>query len=191
MVLSFDEQLALVQGKILHVNFADRFARYRDGLMYYCNRAEELYRGAQIMHEAHGPEDVFALLAGLSIELLLKGIHRALEKPPRHHHRLDDLCGEAGISINDNDKIILQALSEHVAWASKYPTPTKPKAMLKAMQVFDKQLRKPGNIVDYYIPEREISWANYIRLWERFSTYYQTAREARRESAEFWPSGDH
>jgi hypothetical protein len=31
MPLPFDEQIALVNGKINHVNMADDFARYRDG----------------------------------------------------------------------------------------------------------------------------------------------------------------
>jgi hypothetical protein len=185
MPLSFDEQLAIVQGKIHHVSMIDQFARYRDGLMYYFNKSDELHRGAQIMHDANGPQDVFSLLAGLSLELLLKGIHRAFDKPIPRHHRLDDLCREVGIGINDDDRIILQALSEHVSWASKYPTPNKPEIMVKAMQVFEKQLRKSRNLSQYYIPEREINWGNYLRLWEGFATYFGKAREARPESVEF------
>jgi hypothetical protein len=79
MPLPFDEQLSLVESKINHVDMAYEFTRYRGGLLYYLQRAEKLHEGAQIIHEAHGPRDVFALLAGLSIEVVLKGIHRALD----------------------------------------------------------------------------------------------------------------
>jgi hypothetical protein len=157
MPLPFDKQLALVQGKIHHVNMADDFVRYRDGFLYYWNKAEELHLGAQILYEAHDhpcPRDVFGLLAGLSIEVLLKGIHRALDNQIRFPtHRLHDLCREAGISIGNDDHIILHALSEHVAWASRYPTPNKPEHWLNAMNIFDKQRRKSGNIMNMYILE--------------------------------------
>jgi HEPN domain-containing protein len=190
-LLPFEEQLALVHGKINYVNMADDFARYRDGLLYYWNRAEELHLGAQIIHDAHGPHDVFVMLAGLSLEVLLKGIHRALDNEIRPTHRLDDLCRKAGISVSSDDQIILAALSEHVTWASRYPVPNKPEHLWSARKTFDKQLRRPGNIRDYYISEREISWANYERLWEFFAGYYHRAREARPESAELWFNGDH
>jgi hypothetical protein len=144
------------------------------------------------MHEAHGPRDVFALLAGLSIEVLLKGIHRALDNEIGFPtHRLHELCRHAGIKVSDDDRIILEALSEHVAWASRYPTPKKPEHMFSAKKVFDKQHRQSGNIFNYYISEREISWENYIRLWEFFAIHYHKAHEARPESAELWFFGDH
>ena len=41
----------LSSNKINHFNMAGDFARYRDGLLYYWNRAEELYRGAQIIRQ--------------------------------------------------------------------------------------------------------------------------------------------
>ena len=187
MADSFEKQLKQVQGKVFRVNIADPFERKRDGLLYYWNHANRLHSGALIISDAGGPQEVFALLAGLSMELLLKGIHRAFDKQAPHSHGLYDLSKEVGITVTPNDKVILDALSEHVLWASRYPTPTKPSLMFRAMRIFEKQRRGSGNLTNYYLPERDISRTNYDRLWERFATYYQQAREARIESAEFQP----
>lgn len=181
---SFDDQLSLVRGKIHRVNMASDFERFRDGLLYYWNRAEELNNGAEILSKANGPPAVFALLAGLSIEVVLKGIHRAFDMKIPQHHRLTDLCANVGIAIGADDQIVLKALSEHVYWASRYPVPTSEKDLIAAQEIFDQQRRKSGKLSEYYIKEREISSANYARLWTTLSNFYHRAREARIESAE-------
>src|SRR5271168_949935 len=112
MPTSFEQHLARVQGKIHRVNMSDRFERMHDGLLYYWNRAEQLHSGAKIISAGSGPLQVFFLLAGLSIELLLKGIQRAFDLPISPHHRLHDLSRDVGITINSDDQIILKALSE-------------------------------------------------------------------------------
>src|SRR5262252_6249718 len=93
---SFDERLS-VRDKVRHVNLADDYERFRDGLLHHWTRAEALHAGAEIIQQANGHSEIFALLAGLSIEVLLKGIHRALDRNVPQHHRLHDLCGSVGI----------------------------------------------------------------------------------------------
>jgi hypothetical protein len=182
---SFDEQLSLVSGKVHYVNFANDYERFRDSLLYYWNRAEALHSGAQIINHANGPFEVFSLLAGLSIELLLKGIHVALDKDVPQHHRLHDLCSSVGIDVGADDRVILQSLSEQVYWASRYPVPKNPCDLIKAQEIFDKQRRKAGSLRDYYIEEREINGNNYKRLWDLLAGYYHKARESRIESVVF------
>jgi HEPN domain-containing protein len=184
MPASFEQRLGHVRGKIYRVNMADRFDQMRDGLLYYWNRAEQFHSGAQIIRGANGPFQPVALLAGLSIELLLKGIYRAFDEPIPHHHRLHDLCRDVGITVSDDDQIILEALSEHVYWASRYPVLTAPEVMPKAMAIFDKQRHESGDLGNLGISERDIN-QNYDRLWSLFATYYHQAREARIENAEF------
>jgi hypothetical protein len=181
---SFDEQLLLVTAKVHHVNLADDYERFRDSLLYYWNRAEALHLGAQIIKQANGPSEGFTLLAGLSIEVLLKGIHVALDKKVPHHHRLHELCSSVGIAVSVDDQVILQSLSEQVYWASRYPVPKNARDLLAAQEIFDKQRRKSGSLRSYNIAEREISGNNYQRLWGLFAGYYHKARENRIESAD-------
>jgi hypothetical protein len=169
---SFDDHLAVVRGKIHRVSMASDFERFRDGLLYYWNRAEALKNGADIISKANGPPAAFALLAGLSIEVVLKGIHRAFDMTIPQHHRLIDLCASVGIKIDADDKIGLKALSEHVYWASRYPVPRSEKDLIAAQESFDQQRRKSGNASNYYIKEREISYENYARLWGMFADFY-------------------
>jgi HEPN domain-containing protein len=186
---SFDEQLSLVSGKVHYVNFANDYERFRDSLLSYWNRAEALHSGAQIINHANGPFEVFSLLAGLSIELVLKGIHRALDKDVPQHHRLHDLCSSVGIAVSANDRVILRSLSEQVYWASRYPVPKNPRDLAAAQELFDKQRRKSGNLRDYYIEEREINNNNYERLWNLLAGYYHKAQESRIESVVFKRGG--
>jgi HEPN domain-containing protein len=184
MTGSFDDQLARVEGTIHRVNMANDFERFRDGLLYYVNRAEALHDGARLVVDGGGPSEPFTLLAGLSLEVLLKGIHRALDKKIPFHHRLHNLSSNVGIALSDDDRIILEALSEHVYWASRYPVPASEENLLSARAVFAKQRRTSGNLANYYIAERHLSVENYERLWGLFLGYYERARSARLESAE-------
>jgi hypothetical protein len=186
MPASFDDLLAKVHGRIHVVNFADDYAQFRDGLLYYWNRAEILHNSAKIIWDVGRPleSDVAAMLIGMAIELLLKGTRRALDLPPSKSHRLDRLCDEVGITISANERIILKALSEHVIWASRYTVPTEPELLITAQDTFDKQRRKSGNLANYYIAERATSLENCERLWTVFADHYHRARDASIESVE-------
>jgi hypothetical protein len=73
------------------------------------------------LHVALPP--VFALLAGLSIELQIKAIGRLLDLENRNHHRIADLSKHVGITLSSENAAFADALSEYVYWASRYPTP--------------------------------------------------------------------
>jgi len=179
MPAPFDEQLAFVQEAIHRVNIVNHFEKMRDGLLYDWNRAERLRYAAKIIYDANGPREIFSLLAGLSIELLLKGIHRAFDKPIPYHHRINDLCREVGIFVGDDDRIILAALSDHVYWASRYTTPKKRLDIERTMIVLDQKYLKSRNFLHDYLHERDMSLEDYDRFWKMFDTYYRKAREAR------------
>jgi hypothetical protein len=182
----FDVQLAKVEGKIRRVNFSDPLARRRDALLYYFNRAEELHDAAMVIEESKKVlPHAFALLAGLSLELLLKGILRGLQETGNTSHDLVDLSARAGIRLSGDDKIILEALSHYVLWAAKYPAPNNAGQLLNAENAFAKQNRGGGNLADYYIETIEISRENYDRLWELFVTYFFRVHDAVHESVEF------
>lgn len=75
----------------------------------------------------------FLLLSGLSLENLLKGVLIAIEPPrqegrldweiPRGGHDLPTLCERAGIAISTDELRMLNALTEAVLWAGRYPVP--------------------------------------------------------------------
>jgi len=181
---SFDEMLASVRGKIHVVNISDGFEHGRGALLYYWNCAEPLYLSAKIIWDARGPSNVAAMLVGMSMELLLKGIHVAFDRQFKTTHRLDKLCANVGIEVSADDKIILWALSEHVIWASRYPVPKSAERLSSATDLFSKQVRSSGNLAHRDIKERELSRGNCERLWMGFAEGYQKVREARFESAE-------
>jgi hypothetical protein len=185
MAESFEKQLAQVRGKIRRIEMGNYFKRKRTGLLYYLNCAEELNSGALLIWE-HDQRlrKVFAMLAGLSIELLLKGIMIGLQEDFPAHHRLADLCDQAGITVDENDRLILQALSEHIYWASKYPAPLNEQQMERTREILEQQYRRSGNLANLHIPEKEIGLANYKRLWALFLDHFFQVQNVVIESAE-------
>jgi hypothetical protein len=120
----------------------------------------------------------------MAIELLLKGIRVALELPTEKTHRLDRLCDGVGITLSDDDRIVLMVLSEHIIWASRYTVPIKPESLIDAQDLFGKQRRKSGSLAKLHIAERAISSENCERLWNLIAAYYHRARTSRPESVE-------
>ena len=170
---TFDQKLAKVQGNIRHVNVANEFDKKANGLLYFWNKAERLNRGALVISQSDQMlNDIFALLSGLSLELLLKGVLLGLEIKYPTNHKLVQLCQLSGIPISEDERIILQALTEHVIWASKYPAPKHAKSLLSSSEIFSKQRQRSGNLSDLDIPERSISPENYGRIWLRFAAYF-------------------
>ena len=181
---TFDQKLAKVQGKIRHVNVANEFDKKTNGLLYFWNKAERLNRGALVISQSDQMlNDIFALLSGLSLELLLKGVLLGLEIKYPTNHKLVQLCQLSGIPISEDERIILQALAEHVIWASKYPAPKDANSLLSASEIFSMQRQRSGNVSDLDIPERSISPENYGRIWSRFATYFLCVQGNTFESA--------
>jgi HEPN domain-containing protein len=184
MAPSFEELLAAVDGKIHVVDFSDDFERYRSGLLYYWNKAEPLHNAARVIWVDVLLHEVAIMLTGMSMELLLKGIHVAFDKEVPRHHKLDELCAGVGIALSNDDKVILKAISEHIIWAARYPAPTSARKMLEATEIFRKQRRKSGNAARHFIAVRDTSFENCERLWGAIATYYGRAQQARIESVE-------
>ena len=118
------------------------------------------------------------------MELLLKGIHLAFNMRSQKTHDLHKLCEVVGISMSESDDIILQALSDYIYWASRYPTPNNADRLFRATELFDKQRRKSGKLAHRDIAERALSQENCERLWNVIAEHYHKAREARLESVE-------
>jgi hypothetical protein len=191
---TFDVQLSKVANSIRPISVLSHFERTRDGLNYYANKATGLDAAALVLSESK--QDVkagFALLAGLALEVLLKGILRGLNPTVSEpiakvlkSHRLADLAACAGIEMSDDERVLLQALSEHVYWASRYPAPLNEESLTRAQEIFEKQRRGRlgGNLkLGDDVPERAISAETYGRLRKRFFGLFWKVHNSVRESA--------
>jgi len=78
----FEDHLSKVRGTIRRINSRTRFEMYRDALLPYYNKAEELRSDALVIWNAHKAANhpVFSFLAGLSLEVLIKGICKGLAR---------------------------------------------------------------------------------------------------------------
>jgi len=186
----FENHLSKIRGTIRRINSRTRYELHREALLPYYNKAEELRGAALIIWAAHQSENhpVFSFLAGLSLEVLLKGICKGLARPAKNIHRLVDLSASAGIDLTNDDTIILRAMTEYIYWAGRYTTPTSLQSWLHAEDLFSAQERPSGSIRDMYIKERSIDLDNYNRLWEMFSCYFWRVKESTYESVEFMPN---
>jgi hypothetical protein len=120
------------------------------------------------LHVALPP--VFALLAGLSIELQIKAIARLLDLKNRNSHIIANLSKYVGITLSSENAAFADALSEHVIWASRYPTPWKEAQFDKASDIFLKvgfpaALGEPKTL------------ARYESLWTTYRSAYGRARK--------------
>ena len=113
---------------------------------------------------------VFALLAGLSIELQIKAIARLLDLKNRNHHRIADLSTHVGITLSSEHAAFADALSEYVYWASRYPTPPDAPAFDKAYDIF----RRVGFPAALSEPK---TLARYESLWTMYRSAYRRARK--------------
>ena len=175
---SFKEQLAAVNGKIRHVNMWNQFDRFHDGLLYYVNKAERLRDSARLLWDTSlQHSDAAMMLAGSSIELLLKGTILGLQECFPHCHRLECLIATAGISISDKDHVTSQLLTEYIVWAARYPTPRK---------WDDWFLEETGGWPLSRAPYRHRTddRDDYESLWKTLVPYFGRVNEATFESAE-------
>jgi hypothetical protein len=113
---------------------------------------------------------VFALLAGLSIELQIKAIARLLNLENRNIHGIADLSKHVGITLSSENAAFADALSEYVYWASRYPTPRNKAQFDKASDIFLKvgfpaALSEPKTLV------------RYESLWTMYHSAYWRARK--------------
>jgi hypothetical protein len=114
------------------------------------------------LHVALPP--VFALLAGLSIELQIKAIARLLDRKNQEHHHIADLSKDVGITLSSEHAALADALSEYVYWASRYPTPRGKEA----------EFYKRRDIITH---AGAINLARYEALWTVYHSAYWRAKK--------------
>jgi hypothetical protein len=197
---TFKDHLDRVRGTIRRINIHDDFARRRDISMYYWNHASDLNAGALVVWNAYAGKEgaptpqslglgqgfsfmaslgpVFALLAGLSLELSLKATTKIVDRPLKATHRLNELRGNIGISVSADQRVILDILTDHIYWRSRYPVPRKEADWLKSMELFNKAWKRPkkGSLFSAPNEKRVINLENYEALWKKFATAYWQAK---------------
>ncbi len=186
MAETFERQLARVSGRVHRVYMNDHQHRMENGLSYYWNKADDLRKGAEILMAAGGSRDCGAMLAGMALEVLLKGIARALDNPPANaHHRLADLADHVGIAVSDDERVLLQAMSEHIYWAGRYPSPRVAEDWNRVWEIQEKQGRGAGKLAAMDNASRIVSIGTFRQIWAKLAAYFDKAQQSRFESAAY------
>jgi hypothetical protein len=188
---TFEEKLARVVGTIRRIAIDDPHRRYRDGLLYYSNKAERLHDAAMVL----GGEpfdhhfEAFALLAGFSLEVLIKGTLTGLGEKIPFTHNLVALSEAAGFTISDDDRAVLKALTVYTTWYSRYTTAKDAKQMIEGMEVLNAQYPRSGNARAIVEAARTspvaVSTSNYERLYGFFRQRFFDVQSSVCESAEW------
>jgi hypothetical protein len=199
---TFEEFLTAASGKVREINYSDAYERRKSVSTYYMNNANNLRSGALVIwfaiHDGKlTPEDVglgrgwsfsaslypvFNLLAGLSIELILKAIAKILDRPDHHHHRLVELCENVGLTLTDDHVAILDILTEEIYWESRYPVPRLAEDWEAASKVREKQWKDVPNSssgLKFRTPDpnRSLNLENYNDIWAKLFGPYWRAKE--------------
>jgi hypothetical protein len=147
-------------------------------LLYYHNNAEKLRNAANTIWDKQWlGNEIGLMLAGLSIELLLKGIILGLQDVFPYCHRLDCLIATAGISVSDRDHQTSRLLTEYIVWAARYPTPR---------DAEDWFLEETGGWPLSRAPEGIgiDNRGDYENLWSTLAPYFWRVQKGTFESAE-------
>ena len=185
MAVSFEEQLAKVDGTIRKVYMNDHQHRMEHGLLYYYNKANDLRRSTEILMIAGGPRDNSSMLAGMALEVLIKGIAVGLDNRAGKTHNLCKLADHIGVFLSEDERVILDVLTEHVIWAGRYTAPRNAEDWIKVRDIQKKQRKSSGKIADMDIPSRSVSIGTFLRLWIKFSSCFSQVQQSRPESAVF------
>ena len=200
----FEEHLLRESGKSRSFNVLDLYERRQKSSAYFSTRASDMHAGAVVIwHACQTPVSfdpdreaqrlglgegfflgvalppVFALLAGLSIELQIKAVARLLDLENQKHHRIADLSKHVGITLSSEHAVFADALSEYVYWASRYPTPRNETQFKKAYDIFRNvgfpaALGEPRTLARY-----ESLWTMLsLSLWESQEGYRRTIKRS-------------
>lgn len=188
---TFEEKLARVAGTVRRVVIDDPHRRYRDGLLYWSNKAERLHNAAMVLGgDPSGHHfEAFALLAGFSLEVLIKGTLTGLGEKVPFTHNLVTLSQGAGITVPADDRAVLKALTIYTTWYSRYPAAKDAKEMIEGMEVLKAQYPRSGNLQKIVDAARTspiaVNTANYERLYVFFRHRFFDVQSSVYESAEF------
>ncbi len=118
---------------------------------------------------------VYMMLCGLALELIYKAINVAKgNKPDTNSHNLNTLALTSGLSIDKEQRGLLDILSESIIWAGRYPVPKKRENLkhlskLQTKHLFDKV---PFGKLHILKPNTALKWESFDRLWRDASEVY-------------------
>jgi hypothetical protein len=120
MTETFEQQLAKVTGTIhrVYMDGGEHQRRMENGLLYYFNKADDLRKSTEILMAYGGSRDTSSMLAGMALEVLIKGIARALDNPTQPTHSLTKLADHVGIAVTEDEGIILGKSSANISATS-------------------------------------------------------------------------
>lgn len=188
---TFEEKLARVAGTIRRIAIDDPHRRYRDGLLYWSNKAEQLHDAAMVLGgDPFGHHfEAFALLVGFSLEVLIKGTLTGLGEKVPFTHNLVTLSEMAGLTVSDDDRAVLKALTIYTTWYSRYPAAKDAREMIDGREVLKAQYPSSGNAQKIVDAARTspvaVNTANYERLYGFFLQRFFDVQSSVYESAEF------
>lgn len=175
------------------------YERRKKLAIYWCNKAFDLRgaaaalwasmddsRSSEIIEELGlgtsysikvATSSVYAMLCGMSLELLYKAIVVAKGNEPNTlNHKLADLASDAGLSVTKQQQDLLEILSESVIWDGRYPVPKKQEHMNKLIKLRNEHLydKKPLGKLHVLSPNCALNWESFNRLWsDAFEVYSQ------------------
>jgi HEPN domain-containing protein len=123
-----------------------------------------------------GLKDPCFLLAGLSIELLIKAIlvktNQKFEVADANH-KLSNLLKKTKIELDEDQQVTIKFFEESILWLSKYPAPkNKKNKEFDLEQLFfqksTKSLFRPRSANEKSWPSRK----NYVKIWQKLVKIY-------------------
>ena len=188
---TFEEKLEKVKGTIHRVVMNDPFQRYSGGLLYWSNKAGRLHDASLLLEgdpfDSHF--ESFALLAGFSLELLIKGTLIGLGEKLPHTHNIVKLSDKAGLEVSSDDRKILKAFTVYTTWYSRYPAAKNAAEMEQGMEVIEGQFPRSGRLDEIASKARTsivaVNATNYERLYKFYLDRFFEVQSSVFESAEF------
>jgi hypothetical protein len=90
----------------------------------------------------------------MALEVLVKGIARAVDNPAGHTHSLSKLAEHVGIAITEDERVLLDVMSEHVYWAGRFTAPLNAEDWIKIWDLQDKQRKPSGRLAEMEVASR-------------------------------------
>ena len=191
MSASFEVKLASVAGTIRRIAIDDPHSRYGGGLLYYYDKSKQLKKSAMALGGDPFSEhfETFALLAGFSLEILIKGILIGLGEKVPLVHNLPNLVDQAGLALSDDDRAVLNEFTIYTIWFSRYPAAKTSREMVEDTEFLNSQHLRSGNLAKIAasasISPRAVNTANHERLFNFFVQRFFDVQSSVFESAEF------
>jgi hypothetical protein len=165
--------------------YARQFELRQGTSAYWHNKSHDLLVSAQTlwvaMQENRNLEvnccATYKMLLGMSFELVLKAHCVGRKTDFSKNHKLVDLASNVGISITDEEKSILNILTEYIIWDGRYPTPKQPQHLRDHWKnqndLFTEKVQlgslKGGK------SNGKLDFENLRPIWRRFSDAYLAA----------------